>query len=185
MRSVRVRLAIAVAVLGVVVTGAAAVAGDRGKLRTSLGGYEEVPAVSTAGNGSFKATLNAAGDQIRYELRYADLEGGAVQQAHIHVGQKSVNGGISVWLCSNLASPPTPAGVQACPAPPAVVTGTIAAADVVGPAAQGVPAGALDELVRALRAGVAYANVHTATFTGGEIRGQLDHRKRGRRSHDN
>ena len=29
------------------------------------------------------------------------------------------------------------------------------------------------ELVRALRAGAAYANVHTTTFGGGEIRGQI------------
>ena len=32
----------------------------------------------------------------------------------------------------------------------------------------------LNELIRALRAGVAYANVHTDQFPGGEIRGQLD-----------
>jgi hypothetical protein len=30
-----------------------------------------------------------------------------------------------------------------------------------------------DELVRAIRAGVTYVNVHSETFPGGEIRGQL------------
>ena len=55
MSRLRVKLAIGVAVLGAVVISAAAVAGDRGSLRTSLTGYEEVPAISTTGNGQFKA----------------------------------------------------------------------------------------------------------------------------------
>jgi hypothetical protein len=186
MRSLRVKLAIGVAALGVVVITAAAVAGDRGKIKTSLTGYEEVPAISTVGNGSFKATLNPAGTELRYVLRYADLEGGNPTQAHIHFAQKSVNGGIVVWLCGS-ASNPGPTGTQQCPASPSgTITGTITAANVVAPAPaapanQGIEAGKFDELVRGLRAGVTYANVHTATFPGGEIRGQLDghHRKRG------
>ena len=55
---------------------------------------------------------------------------------------------------------------------------SITAANVVGPVApnnsQGLAAGEFDELVRALRAGIAYANIHTATYPGGEIRGQFD-----------
>jgi hypothetical protein len=53
------------------------------------------------------------------------------------------------------------------------VSGTITPASVIGPAAQGIQAGEFAELVRALRAGAAYANVHTTTFPGGEIRGQI------------
>ena len=68
---------------------------------------------------------------------------------------------------------PTPAGTQACPAQPATITGTITAANVVGPDAQGVAPGDFADLVRALRAGVAYANVHTTKYGGGEIRGQF------------
>jgi hypothetical protein len=45
-----------------------------------------------------------------------------------------------------------------------------------GAAAQGIAAGDFDELVRALRAGVTYANVHSQARPGGEIRGQLDRR---------
>jgi hypothetical protein len=45
---------------------------------------------------------------------------------------------------------------------------------------QGFPAGDLEALLAALRAGAIYVNVHTAAFTAGEIRGQLDRRS----SHD-
>lgn len=178
MRSLRVKLAVGVAALGVVVITAAAVAGDRGKIRTSLTGFEEVPAISTNGNGSFKASLNGAGTELRFKLRYADLEGGNPTQAHIHFGQTSVNGGISVWLCGTTSNP-GPTGTQVCPASPSgTVSGTVTAANVVGPNAapfvQGIAAGEFDELVRALREGIAYANVHTATYPAGEIRGQLD-----------
>jgi len=96
---------------------------------------------------------------------------GTVTQAHIHLGQKSVNGGISVFLCSNLPAPPP--GTPACPPAPATVTATIEPSDVIGPAGQGIAAGELNELLRAMRAGVTCANVHTTLFPGGEIRGQV------------
>jgi hypothetical protein len=53
------------------------------------------------------------------------------------------------------------------------VSGVITAAQVVGPSAQGIQAGEFAELVQALRAGAAYAKVHTTTFAAGEIRGQI------------
>jgi CHRD domain len=184
MRSLRVKLAIGVAALGVVVITAAAVAGDRGKVRTKLTGYEETPlTLSTPGNGSFKATIAGGGDAINYQLRYADLEG-TVTQAHIHFGQEAISGGISAFLCSNLGN--GPAGTPACPPAPATVTGTITAAQVVGPANQGIAAGEIAELISAIRAGAAYANVHSTTYPAGEIRGQFDDDdKRGHdRDHD-
>ena len=50
--------------------------------------------------------------------------------------------------------------------------------NVIGPAAQGIAAGEFAELVRAIRAGATYVNVHTTVHPGGEIRKQL----RGRRA---
>jgi hypothetical protein len=169
---IRVKLAVAVAVMGAMaVAGTAAVAGGGSKqFRASLDGYQEVPVVSTTGNGQFRATVTQTGNGFAYRLSYAALEGN-VLQAHIHLGQPAVNGGISVFLCSNLGNGPV--GTQACPPPPATVTGTIDAADVIGPAGQGIAPGELAELLRAMRAGVTYANVHSSLFPGGEIRGQI------------
>ncbi len=151
----------------------------RGVIRARLDGYQETPAVSTSGRGSFRATVSPDGTSIAFELSYADLEGlgeaGAPTGAHIHLGQRGVAGGISVHLCGTGERP-------ACPAPPATVTGTITSGDVVGPAAQGIAAGELDELLRAVRAGVAYVNVHSAAFPAGQIRGQI--RARGERDDD-
>ena len=53
------------------------------------------------------------------------------------------------------------------------VTGVVDAADVIGPADQGIEAGSLSEILRAMRAGAAYVNVHTQVNQGGEIRGQI------------
>lgn len=136
-----------------------------------LSGSSEVPAVSTTAGGTFRARISADGAAIHYELSYDALEGD-VSQAHIHVGQSDVNGGVAIFLCSNLGNGPV--GTQPCPAPPATISGIATAADVVGPAAQGVAPGEFAEVVAALRAGNAYANVHSSKFPGGEIRAQVD-----------
>lgn len=141
-------------------------------LAATLIGFSEVPAVSTGASGSFEARVLESG-AVEYTLSYTGLEADATQ-AHIHFGRAGTNGGISVWLCSNLASPPTPAGVGPCPLRSGTVTGTADASDVVGPAGQGIEAGALSELLAAIGVGAAYANVHSTAFAGGEIRGQID-----------
>ena len=164
----------AVVAIAVVAT---AIATSGKNVRGQLDGYEEVPAVSTPAEGSFTARLARDGQSIEYTLRYSGLEDDATQ-AHIHFGQRSVNGGISVWLCGNpSATPPIvtpPAGFDTpCPLRSATLSGTIEPNDVVGPAPQGIGPGELGELVRAIRSGVAYANVHSKKYPGGEIRAQL------------
>jgi CHRD domain len=54
------------------------------------------------------------------------------------------------------------------------VSGTIVAANVIGPSDQGIAAGEIAELIAAIRAGRAYVNVHTTAFPGGELRGQIN-----------
>ena len=137
-----------------------------------LSGYQEAPAtISTTGGGTFTAKIANDGQSFDWTLSSEALEG-AVQQAHIHFGARGLANGIAVFLCSNLGN--GPAGTQPCPAPPATISGTARPADVVGPLAQGIEPAAFDEVVAAMRAGVAYANVHSTKWPGGEIRGQLD-----------
>jgi hypothetical protein len=138
-----------------------------------LSGYNETPALNTAGTGSFKASIDDQAQSISYTLTYGGLSSN-VTQAHIHFGNRFSAQGISLFLCTNLGN--GPAGTQACPVSGGTITGTLHPADVVGPAAQGIPAGAAGwpAIVKAIRAGVAYANVHTVTFPGGEIRAQIN-----------
>ncbi|HUG36198.1 MAG TPA: CHRD domain-containing protein, partial [Candidatus Limnocylindrales bacterium] len=101
-----------------------------------------------------------------YLLVYFDMES-AVTFAHIHLGQAGTAGGVAAFLCGG-------GGKPACPAPGVVTfTGTLTAADVSTIATQGLTAGEFSEFVRAIQGGNAYVNVHTQTFGGGEIRGQL------------
>ncbi|HKI06613.1 MAG TPA: CHRD domain-containing protein [Thermoanaerobaculia bacterium] len=142
-----------------------------GSVITRLRGFEEVPATSTPGGGFFTATVNDAGTEVEWELSYFNIEGN-VLQAHLHFGQKGVNGGIMVFLCSNLGN--GPAGTQACPAKNGTISGTFTASNVLAVNAQSIAAGELGSLLRGLRAGVVYANVHTDQLPGGSIRGQLN-----------
>ncbi len=165
-------IALATALLAIVVViSSAAVAGsERGHYRATLNGYQEVigpGSISTIGSGEFEANLDKRDNVIVYTLRYT-LENPATQ-SHIHFAQRHVGGGVSAFLCGG-PKPPCPPGT----AEEAVVTGTITAAAVIGPAGQGIEPGSFDELVRAMSAGATYVNVHSSRWPGGEIRGQIE-----------
>ena len=127
---------------------------------------DETPSVSSTGSGDFTARISRNEDAIDYDLSYQDLEGATILFAHIHLGERHVAGGVAVFLCGGSGKP-------ACPPAPAQVHGRIVAGDIVGPTGQGLAPGELDELIRALRAGATYANVHTDKQPAGEIRGQI------------
>src|SRR5918996_1656493 len=156
----RLKWAVGVAVLaGAAAVGTVAVAGGGKEIREGLTGYQEVPAISTEGNGTFRA--------------------------HIHMGQRAVNGAIVVFLCTNMGNGPP--GTQACPGPrDGTVEGTITPDDVLDitgammpPGGQGIAAGEFDELVDAIQAGTTYVNVHSVQWPAGEIRAQLEDDERG------
>lgn len=136
-----------------------------------LRSYEEVPAVSSTARGFFKARIREDAGTIQYELSYEGLQGD-IRQSHIHFGQRNVNGGVSVFLCQTATNVDPTGLAPQCGVSPATVTGTLTAANIIGPAGQGIAATEFAELVRAIRAGVAYINVHSSVFAGGEIRGQ-------------
>lgn len=172
------------AVLGSLMLAGLGFADDESRTRTfkaRLSGFQETPAtISTNGTGEFEARLNESETQLSYELEYSGLEG-TVTMAHVHLGARGLSGGIMFWLCTTpLAPSPAPPGTPACPSPGGTVTGTISAAQVVGPAGQGIAPGEFAEVIRAMRAGAAYANVHSTLYPGGEIRGQINRENPGR-----
>jgi CHRD domain len=147
-----------------------------------LNGWEEDPSQVTTGSGSFRATIISP-TQIDFRLSYEDLEtvapANTVLFAHIHIGSRHESGGVSAFLCGGGGQPACPAG------PSGSITGTIAAANIVALPAQGVEAGNFADLIRAMRKGETYANVHTATRApGGEVRGQIRKGGKGVRDDD-
>jgi hypothetical protein len=167
---------------------------DDDKFEARLSGYNEVHfiagsttttpitppalrgAISTQAKGKFQATIDKSGTLIDYVIQYEGLESD-ITQSHIHFGQRHTVGGIVVWLCQTPGTPAPAAVAAATPFCPGLrdgtVSGTINAAQVLTVTGQGINAGEFDELVRAIRAGAAYANIHTTTFTPGEIRGHI------------
>ena len=144
--------------------------GGRNGIRSErLIGYNEVPPISTTAKGSFTGRVDPVAKTITFTLTYSGLSSNALF-AHIHFGQKGVAGGVSAFLCGG-------GGKPACPATAGTVNGTIAATDVINTVAgtvnQGIGAGEFDELISAMKAHATYANVHSQSFPGGEIRAQL------------
>jgi hypothetical protein len=171
-------LAISVLVAGALtLAGAVALAHDdngRRNFSAKLNGYNETPtSKSTVARGSFRARVENGGSKIHYKLQFDGLETDSLF-AHIHFSQEHLTGGVSAFLCGG-------GGKPACPLRSGTVEGDIVAADVVGPSADGIEPGSIAELIRAMRAGATYANVHSTRFPGGEIRGQI--RKGGGHGH--
>ena len=151
--------------------------GNRNRFKARLHGFNEVPAVSSTGSGEFTARIHRDALAVDWKLRYEGLEGTVTTASHIHFGQKDVNGGVAVFFCGG-------GGRPACTNPSGTFSGTLTAADVIGPAGQGIAAGEVSELIAAIRAGRTYANVHTNKHPGGEIRGQVGRDRRDDDDHD-
>jgi CHRD domain len=145
---------------------------DRRDFTAHFLGVNETPSISTDATADLRVRINGSGDDdsITYTLTFSGLRA-PVTQAHIHFGQTKVAGGIMVFLCGTSTSP-GPAGTPTCPQS-GTVSRTLTAADVVGPAGQGIAPGEMARVIRAIRDGAAYGNVHSTMFPSGETRGQL------------
>jgi hypothetical protein len=162
--------ALGVAVLGLAVGAPVSGAGrdqrSNNNFTAHLAGTNEVPPTASLGDATLTMTLSDDETTLTFDLVYTGLTGppGA---AHIHFAPPKVNGGVMVFFCGGGGKDPCPAATAG------EVTGTITAADVIGPAAQLVPAGNFMPVILALRNNFAYANMHTTLAPGGEIRGPV------------
>jgi hypothetical protein len=141
-------------------------------LKARLTGFEEVTPKLTTGHGTFVAKINSNNQSITFTETWMGLTGPPLF-SHIHFGQPGVSGGIVVFLCgpTGPSNPNQPACAQTTSGK---ATGTLTAKDVFNPSNdQGVNNGSFADLLRIIRSGEAYANVHTTRFPGGEIRGQI------------
>jgi hypothetical protein len=132
-----------------------------------LNGYQEVPSDNSPATGTL--TLTVGNGQLTWSLTYKGFAANNQPVvAHVHVGQPGVSGSVSFFFCGG----PKPA----CPSSqngPVTITGTTVPADILGPTSQEFAAGDLNSIVKAMEAGLTYANMHTPTLPAGEIRGQL------------
>ena len=124
-----------------------------------LNGDGVVPAVDTAarGRGRFKLDANETG--IRGALLVGDILG--VTAAHIHCGLTGETGPVGITLVE-LAQPVD--FVE-----PTKQSWSIFAPDE----GNGCGWANIDDIVTAMRNGGAYVNIHTVSWPGGEIRGQI------------
>lgn len=150
--------------LGTATLATTSAASEHGRNFTAhLSGDAEVPAADTRATGQAVFKLDRDGSALHYRLIVANIEN--VTQAHIHIAPAGANGPVVAFLY-----PPAPPA-QLIPGRSAGVlqTGTITAANLVGPLAGTT----LDDLLDAIRSGNAYVNVHTSANPAGEIRGQI------------
>ncbi len=135
-------------------------------LRARLSTFNEVPPNAVGGSGTFRGTLNAAGDTITWTLSWDGLSGPPLV-AHLHFAQLNVNGSVFTFLCGGGGKPACPATTSGS------IDGTTTAADILAVPGQAITAGDFATALEILRRHEAYANMHTTRFPGGEIRGQV------------
>jgi hypothetical protein len=133
----------------------------------NLLGDNEVPPINTKATATLKLTV---GDTITFTITYANLST-PLLFSHFHFAPAKVAGGVMIFLCGGGGQPTCPQTLSG------TITGTIMAANVTGPTAQGIAAGDLTSALEAVGEGNSYVNMHTTMFPGGELRGQI---KRGR-----
>jgi CHRD domain len=140
-----------------------------------LVGDNEVPPTASTATGTFHMEIDnsTTTPTINFTMTYANMSGNPTV-SHLHFGQFNVAGGVMIFLCGGGGQPSCPASTSG------TFSGTITAANVTGPTAQGISAGDLASALEAVLEGESYANIHSATFPAGELRGQVRRGARGR-----
>ena len=133
-------------------------------LKATMTGANENPANASTGTGIFTATLDTATNLLTYDVTFSGLTS-PVNNGHIHGPAASATANAGTTINFNTqpganfsfgATQGTAHGVAL------LVAGTQITATING-----------DSLKKLLLAGLAYANIHTTQYAGGEIRGTI------------
>ncbi len=127
--------------------------------KARLSGKEVVPAVATKATGEADFKLSKDGKELSYTLTLKNIEN--VTAAHIHAGKKGDNGAPVAGLFAGPKKEGKFSGVLA--------KGTITDKDLFGSLAGQT----IGDLVKMIKDGGAYVNVHTDKYPDGEVRGQI------------
>lgn len=157
MRRLMVGLFIGMLIVAVASLGAYAAMHD--SFKAKLTGKEDVPALKTPARGEAIFKLGKDGMEVGYEVDLKGIEN--VSAAHIHYGKKGENGA----PIANLFTGPKKVGKFSGE----LVKGVITDKDLYG-VLQGKTIG---DLVKMIKEGELYVNVHTDKHPDGEIRGQI------------
>ena len=126
--------------------------------KAMLAGSASVPAVETMAKGDATFTFIKDDKALTYYVTVSDIEN--VTAAHIHLGKIAENGP-PVALITNEKKAGKFSGTLA--------EGTITEKELMG----SLMGKSVKDLVKEIKAGNAYLNVHTDKYPNGEIRGQL------------
>jgi hypothetical protein len=131
--------------------------------KSTLSGANEVPANTSTATGTFTATLDTSTNVLTYDVTYTGL-GSNVTGGHIH-GPAAI--GASSGTTINFGTLPGATFITGATAGTAHGTATLTTATQITATMSG------DSLKKLLFAGLTYANIHTVSSPGGELRGQI------------
>lgn len=125
-----------------------------------MSGAQEVPPLDTRSFGRTVFQVSDDGTALNYTVIVGSIVD--VTQAHIHLGERGTNGPVVAFLFGF-----NPDGVT--------VNGILAEGVITDESIFPVPGfeGTLEALLKRMRAGTTYVNVHTKARPAGEIRGQI------------
>ena len=124
-----------------------------------LSGKDEVPSVKTKAQGKVELMLSKDGKEMKFKLIVKNIENATA--AHIHMGKKGENGAPLAVL---FAGPKKEGKFSG-----SLAEGTLTEKDLMGD----LMGTSFEELVKRIKSGSIYVNVHTDANPNGEIRGQV------------
>ncbi len=133
------------------------------KFSATLAGTSAVPATASTNTGSITLSIVPGDSILKFELSVGNMAG--ITQAHLHTAAAGANGNVLAWLL--------PVNGNAAQAGSVALTGVVSLGDIAPSWIRGTPRLAMDSVVALMRAGRVYVDLHSTTFTNGELRGQV------------